>query len=433
MARILLVALAAATFAAAPSTAFAATGVLQIVTVGGGIVSASPGPLVLPPGCTNPIHARRDTLTSCAFTYQVGTPVRLDTAGYAPDEDAGGAGDTKGPPTTLSHWSDERCPGMGACNVVVTPDTQSIAATFTPQRVSVLIEDLMGTGTVTSMPDDGLIDYATEGLCSQSSYRCFGDFPLGTKELLDAAPATAAPTWAPTAVLGGLPMCDSPTPPPCEVTLDWPRWASVGFNMTPPNLDPGTIPAEVSVDFQIRKGGSGSGTVHSDSNAFNCGGQCSTDRKFGSRETLVADPDSGSRFDHWGSACGPAPRCSLAVGPVTAVTAYFERGSAGGGSSKQPAPSPRFSARVLRLSVTGHGRKRIISVRLRVNAPSTVRAVLLRGRRQVASKRFRLKAGTPLVRFRVPARTRAGTYRLRLTIKGSGQTRQLTRRVRLPR
>jgi hypothetical protein len=37
------------------------------------------------------------------------------------------------------------------------------------------------------------------------------------------------------------------------------------------------------------------------------------------------------------------------------------------------------------------------------------------------------------VRFRVPARTRAGTYRLRLTIKGNGQTRQLTRRVRLPR
>ena len=51
----------------------------------------------------------------------------------------------------------------------------------------------------------------------------------------------------------------------------------------------------------------------------------------------------------------------------------------------------------------------------------------------MATKSFRVKAGTPLVRFRVPARTRAGTYRLRLTIKGNGQTRQLARRVRLPR
>jgi hypothetical protein len=72
-------------------------------------------------------------------------------------------------------------------------------------------------------------------------------------------------------------------------------------------------------------------------------------------------------------------------------------------------------------------------VRLSVNATSSVRAVLLRGRKRIASKRFRVKAGTPLVRFRVPKRVKAGTYRLRLTIKGNGQTRQLTRRVRLPR
>jgi Divergent InlB B-repeat domain len=420
MPRILLVALAAAAFAAAPSAAFAVTTDLRVVPVGGGTISVSPGPLNSD-NCADPTDPFRGSRTEipegCVMTYDVGTRVRIEAAGIAENDDG------IGPATTLDRWSDERCPGTGACEIVLGPDHTSVAALFTPQRVSVLIA---GNGFLSGFiePDEG-------DPCDTSFPACVADFPYGSVVRLDDR-LSGPGTWGQRKPGALLPLCDSEQPPPCDMTMAWPRWAAVGFG-GPPNVSD-TIPAEINVDFQIRKGGSGAGTVRSESNVFNCGGLCSTERKFGTPETLVADPDSGSRFDHWGSACGTSPRCSLAVGPVTGLTAFFERSSSSGGSSQQqPSQTPRLSARVLRLRVTGHGRKRTIFVRLNVNATSTVRAVLLRGRKRVASKRFRVKAGTPLVRFRVPKRTKAGTYRLRLTIKGNGQTRQLTRRVRLPR
>jgi hypothetical protein len=424
MPRILLVAVAAATFAAAPSTASAVTTDLRVVPVGGGTISVSPGPLN-GNNCADPTDpfrgSRNEIPQGCVMTYDVGTRVRIEASGFAEDE--GGPG----PATTLDHWSDERCPGTGACEIVLGPDHVSIAALFTPQRVSVL---MAGTGHLNGFTDPGDPGH---GPCVDFLTECVADFPYGSTVRLDDALSGPA-TWGKRKPGALLPLCDSEEPPPCDMTMAWPRWAAVGFGDVDPNISD-TIPAEISVDFQIRKGGNGTGTVRSESNVFNCGGLCSTERKFGTRETLVADPDSGSRFDHWGSVCGSAARCTLAVGPVTGLTAFFERGPAGGSQQQQQQQhsTSRLSARVLRLRVTGHGRKRIISVRLRVNVASTVRAVLLRGRKRVATRSFRVKAGTPLVRFRVPARTRAGTYRLRLTIKGDGQTRQLTRRVRLPR
>lgn len=420
MPRILLVALAAATFAAAPSSASAVTTDLRVVPVGGGTISVTPGPLN-GDNCADPTDPFRGSRTEipegCVMTYDVGTRVRIEASGFA--EDDGGFG----PATALAHWSDERCPGTGACEIVLGLDHVSIAALFTPQRVSVLIA---GDGFLTG----SFFDPDNDVPCETGLPACVADFPYGSTVRLDDL-LSGPGTWGARKPGALLPLCDSELPPPCDMTMDWPRWAAVGFG-GPPNISD-TIPAEINVDFQIRKGGSGSGTVRSESNAFNCGGLCSTDRKFGTRETLVAEPDSGSRFDHWGSACGTSPRCSLAVGPVTALTAYFERGSGGSQQQQQQSKTARLSARVLRLRVTGHGRKRTIFVRLRLNADSTVKAVLLRGRKRVASRHLRVKAGTPLLRLRVPARVKAGSYRLRLTIKANGQTRQLTRRVRLPR
>lgn len=432
MPRILLAALAAAAFAAAPSTAFAATGILQVVVVGGGTVSIAPAPLAeTGDGCGDPIEPHRDTMQSCLLTYDVGTPVTVAATGFGANLDAGGD-ETEGPPTTLSRWSDERCSGTGPCTLTVGPDTTAVAAMFTPQRASL---ELAGTGTLSSTPDTldsmGTLHAVDGGACDENSGRCFGDFALGAEVSLTPL---ASASWLPNT--GARTYCDAIdalVPPACHMTMTWPRWASLSFGGSDFSDPP--VPPDVSVAFQVRKAGSGSGTVRSE--AIDCGGSCTRDFRFGVSQTLAASPDTGSRFDHWGSGCGTSPRCGLVVGPVTALTAYFERGSGGGGGSQQQqqqqSQTPRLSARVLRLSVTGHGRKRTIFVRLRVNATSTVRAVLLRGHKRVASKRLRAKAGTPLLRFRVPARTKAGSYRLRLTIKANGQTRQLTRRVRLPR
>jgi hypothetical protein len=75
----------------------------------------------------------------------------------------------------------------------------------------------------------------------------------------------------------------------------------------------------------------------------------------------------------------------------------------------------------------------MISIRLRVSAQATVLARLVRGRRQVASHRWRVRPGTRVLRMRVPARARPGAYRVRLTISGGGDRVGITRGVRLRR
>jgi hypothetical protein len=206
----------------------------------------------------------------------------------------------------------------------------------------------------------------------------------------------------------------------------------VGFGGVAP--DP-AFPPEITVNFRVAKAGTGSGTVRSGS--LDCGGRCTIEATFGTRETLTAVPDAGSRFGGWRAACGGTPTCSLAVGPVTSVTAIFERGAAGGGATTPGAKRPprrALAARVLGLSVRGHGRRRTLSIRLRVNAAATVRARLLRGRRQIASHRWRVRrTGIHVLRMRVPTRARARTYTLRLSITGQGGTVRITRSVRLRR
>jgi hypothetical protein len=429
MPRILLVALAAATFAAAPSTASAVPTTLQVALVGGGSLTYSPDPLPStdPDACSGtPVASSREELSQCTLAYEAGTAVTLTAEGAPPD----GLGDNTA--TSLARWSDARCSAPDPCTLVLGTERETVAAMFTPQRVSAAV---VGTGAVSVEEANGVQrDLQTGCNGPPADARC-ADVALGDVVSMLASPSPPGDpvTWAERADGADLTFCDEPQPPPCHLTADRPRWISVAFGAGA-SPETSAIPPEIRVNFRIRKAGSGSGTVRSP--GIDCGTDCSDDRKFGEKQTFTAEPDSGARFDHWVGGCGASPQCSLAVGPVTALTAVFERGGAAGGGSQQQqqqSTRPRLSARVLRLKVTGHGRKRTIFVRLRVNVASTVRAVLLRGRKRVATRSFRVKAGTPLVRFRVPARTRAGTYRLRLTIKGNGQTRQLTRRVRLPR
>jgi hypothetical protein len=122
---------------------------------------------------------------------------------------------------------------------------------------------------------------------------------------------------------------------------------------------------------------------------------------------------------------------------VTTLGAVFDSVSAAArGERRQSRRQSRRTlvVRVRRIAVRGSGRRRVILIRIGVNARATVRARLLRGRRQVASRRWRVRAGQRVLRMRVPARARRGVYRLRLTIRDStGQTRRVTRSVRLRR
>jgi hypothetical protein len=197
----------------------------------------------------------------------------------------------------------------------------------------------------------------------------------------------------------------------------------------------------VTVYFRVVKGGSGSGTVHSES--LDCGTSCAVERRFGRRETLVADAAPGSTFAGWRGGCSTAATCSLAVGPVTTVVAVFDE--AGRSNRSEPSqssapdsqrshPGTRFVGRLRRIAVTGHGRHRRVLMRVRVNARAVATASLRRGRVRVASRRWRIGAGSPLLRMRVPGRARPAVHRLTLSLRdGDGHATRITRRVRLPR
>jgi hypothetical protein len=76
------------------------------------------------------------------------------------------------------------------------------------------------------------------------------------------------------------------------------------------------------VEFQVRKGGSGHGTVSA--SKFSCGGQCSAEYGYGKTVTLTAKADEGSTFEGWNGVCSRSQlTCTFAVGPITSIRASF--------------------------------------------------------------------------------------------------------------
>src|SRR4051812_13962017 len=329
---------------------------------------------------------------SCEYTYLPGREVTLVAS---PDTTEG--------PSSFVRWSDERCPAGPVCTLTMDAARQSIVALFTPQRVSVKVS---GAGHLTSTPAgldcQGNSDPSVDVPCSH-------DFPIGTDVTIAASPLSAqAPAWF-------LP-CDFGGGSACGITGDRARWAAVGFDGQVPDI--AQVPPTITVRFHILKAGSGSGRVQGGS--IDCGGSCSVLRDFGARQTLTAIPDAGSRFAGWRSACSSAATCTLAVGPVTAVTAAFDAsGSSSSSSSGRPSSSPgqgpstAFKASLARSAVKGHGRKRVVVFNVRVSTLATVRARLTRKQRMVASRSWRVGAGVHQLRLRLPRKAKAGAYRLR--------------------
>jgi hypothetical protein len=417
-------------FALLTTAARAADSTLQVVPIGLGSVHVDQAPVQQQNtdgaecnhgnGTSQDFASNRDDVSGeCTLTYPVGTVVTLT---------ATGGDDLDGPTTTFRRWSDDRCPTGNSCTVTVGVGAQTVSALFTPQRVSVSVEGDAG-GSVTSSVGE-LSQQGTPGCDTSGGLNCVVDVDpdLASPVVLTAGPT---PKWAtdPQRLLCDSIASDQST---CTVTPGWPRWASVGTG----SFDaPGSPkPPDISVRFRVLKSGGGSGTVRGD--LLDCGNECANDRTFGATQTLQAVPDSGSRFAGWRGACGGPPTCRLAVGPVTAVTAVFERGASQqpGPTSNNPTPAPSSrKARLVKLNVRGHGKRRAILMRVELGAPGTVKARLLRGRRQVTARKWQLKAGSYLLRMKVPARVRPGKYRVGLTVRSGGQTQQITRPVRLRR
>jgi hypothetical protein len=381
---------------------------LDVIPNGEGTVSRDPAP-----GGEATCVGLDKALRSCSSSYARGQQVTLTAEPDAPG-------------VRFLGWSDQRCPGTGACVLPMDADRQSVAALFSRQRIWVAYA---GPGTISTVqngpcrpapePDDvWLVD-------------C-GEFDSLSRVTLHAEPEDGSkpPQWNATS-------CEPPAPKrgdtTCTVTVNSVTWANVIFGGTPG----GDMNPTVSVYFRVLKEGSGSGTVRSES--LDCGTSCAVEKRFGRRETLVADAAPGSSFAGWRGGCSTAPTCSLAVGPVTAVVAVFDaaggpKGSTPSPSAQRPRSGTRFVARLRRIAVTGHGPHRRVLMRVRVNGRAVATATLRRGRVHVASRRWRIGAGSRLLRLPVPAGARPGMHRLTLSLRdGDGHATRITRRVRLPR
>ena len=415
-----VVALSALAVAPGPAAADAAAATLDVVPDGNGTVTVSPALAGAAPCAASPETPSLEKLRHCAYDVAPGQEVTLTaTANPEPPEVE--------PKTTFFGWSDARCPGTGPCTLRIDSDWQSVTALFTPQPVTVKSR---GPGTVITQGGAECLSL------NDGRLRDCGRLPILSRVTLEAwtfDPAVGV-TWEPL-------LCDTPAPEKgdvlCTLSVLGPTQGKVGFDDEPG----GDVNPTIRVIFRVLKQGSGSGTVRSES--LDCGRECALDGHFGDRETLEAEPAAGSTFTGWRGMCSTAPRCSLAVGPVTSVVAVFDDASKRGSPTSDREPNARrkesrrsapFVARLKRVVVAGRGARRRVLMRVQVNGPATVRAALRRGRDRVAGRRWRVRGGMPLLRLRIPAGARSGRYRLALSVRdAAGRATHMSRKVWLPR
>jgi hypothetical protein len=93
--------------------------------------------------------------------------------------------------------------------------------------------------------------------------------------------------------------------------VDYTSWAGAVYD----DEEPPQLAQTIQVRLQVRKGGSGSGTVTAPN--INCGSQCSA---------LTATATGDSVFDGWNGVCARTQKtCKFPVGPITRVKAQFAR------------------------------------------------------------------------------------------------------------
>jgi hypothetical protein len=268
---------------------------LQIAPRGLGRVSADP------PGLDSDNHpvsdcTRNQAQRSCEWGYERGTTVTLTAT---PDSATG---------RTFAGWSTPDCPGTGTCKVALDDDLTSIVARFTPLRLGVRFSN-PDAGTASTDP----VGAACRAQLNDPTPDLCREFPAGTRVTVTVS------VKAPHTFKGWNPGCDPVGPTSCAITvLDEATWVGAIFD----NDGPPPLPTTITVQFKLRKRGNGSGSVTA--SKLNCGSQCAAQYDYGTSLTLTAAPDNGSVFDGWNGVCAATEtRCTVPVGPITAIDARF--------------------------------------------------------------------------------------------------------------
>ena len=222
----------------------------------------------------------------------------------------------------FAHWTGP-CSGRGACRLVLKTDAK-VGARFErvrhPRDLSVTVH---GSGTVTSHP---------AGIsCGTSARRCNATFTRSRRIELTAAAASAHrfTGWS-DGVCTGTGRC----------VIDDDRARTVVHARF--RADPAAV--TLAIDLQ----GPGRGRVTSGQSGIDCGQKCAASFARGTRVTLTAVAQGGSRFAGWQDpACAPATRatCSVELDGSRTLAARFEPAGA----------KPPHTTHVLTVVVSGDG------------------------------------------------------------------------------
>lgn len=287
------------TLATAAATSASATVTLQLASRGlGGHIDVKPAGLD-ENGDSRASCPEDQGQSSCTLTYGRGQDVRLT---------AGGA--------KLASWSSPDCPGTGDCNLKLNDDATSVVALFDPLQLVVRMSPGKDAGEVTTDPVGPKCVVEPGGFQGKQD-RCFEFHPGTSVRVTVKSNGAAFKKWNP-----GCEPTNQPTT--CVVTvLDEPTWVGATFG------DGGEIdlPTTISVQFRLKRGGTGSGRVIGQK--LDCGTICSGEYGYGKSVTLSAAPDGGSSFDGWNGVCSKTQTtCTFPVGPVTSIRANFSRDTA---------------------------------------------------------------------------------------------------------
>ena len=384
-------------------------GPLELLTVnlwpaGNGTISATPagGSTVQ---CTWSIGLQE----ACPVQVNRGLPIALT---------ATGAG------TQFKHWSRSDCPVAAACTIMPEQDGEWAAAVFTPLGLEVGINGngtVTATGLSTSCPNTGPDPWP------ETDQVCTGTYDAETEVMLTAHPGsgTDTPHWHPGYCdpEGGNPMALHCTVPMTNVRT----FASVAFGSATIPEPPFKITPVITIKRSGQGKISGSGRDVNDGTwSIDCGTKCSDLVGYQSPMTLSANPDPGWHFVRWVGVCGTGMTCRFRAGSATTVGARFEVTP----TPPPPSPPPRvhLKAKLVKVSIKGTGRRRVIAFVVLVNKPAKMNARLLKRSKSVAGRKYALANGRNARRLRVPKNVKPGLYRLSLKVSAGGETKVLTKK-----
>jgi hypothetical protein len=197
--------------------------------------------------------------------------------------------------------------------------------------------------------------------------------------------------------------------------------------------DPGTVtppdfPFQIAATVEVVPAGSGHGTVSGKGDDVNgnpwsidCGQACTSFLGYQSDATLKAEADPGSRFVRWDGVCSTSPTCTFSAGSIATVEALFTT------------PAAPFLPRLSNVSARRTRSGRRVSLALTVDRAAQADVRLVRGAVTVTKQVVSLHTGRTSLRLRLPRGARSGPDLLSAAVTADGDTKRLTRIVRIPR